>query len=101
MARIDNLTNFLTDVAGAIKTKLGDQTNIPASEFDNKIASIPTQGTYQSKSLEITQNNSTNQITPDTGYDALSSVEVEVNVDAVMTNSDYNTALDLANDILG
>lgn len=40
MARINNLTNFLTDVASAIKTKLGDNTSIPASQFDTKIDSI-------------------------------------------------------------
>lgn len=162
MARVNNLSNFLTDVASAIKTKKGSQTAIPAANFDTEILAIPVVnneqktvtpntsgfdvepssgytglsrvtvnpvtsaidnniqaqnikdgveilgvtgtlqgGTYQSKSLEITQNNSTNQITPDTGYDALSAVEIEVNVDAVMTNSDYNTALDLADDILG
>lgn len=42
MARINNLTNFLTDVATAIKTKTGDSTAIPASQFDTKIANIST-----------------------------------------------------------
>lgn len=42
MARINNLTNFLTDVASAIKTKIGDNTPIPASQFDIKIADIST-----------------------------------------------------------
>lgn len=42
MARINNLTNFLTDVATAIKTKTGDSTAIPASQFDTKIANITT-----------------------------------------------------------
>ena len=42
MARTDNLTNFLTDVATAIKTKTGDSTAIPASQFDTKIANITT-----------------------------------------------------------
>lgn len=42
MARINNLTNFLTDVASAIKTKTGDSTAIPASQFDTKIANITT-----------------------------------------------------------
>ena len=37
MARTNNLTNFLTDVATAIKTKTGDNTPIPASQFDTKI----------------------------------------------------------------
>lgn len=42
MARTNNLTNFLTDVAGAIKTKTGDNSLIPASQFDTKIAGITT-----------------------------------------------------------
>ena len=42
MARTNNLTNFLTDVASAIKTKTGDSSLIPASQFDTKIANITT-----------------------------------------------------------
>lgn len=42
MARTNNLTNFLTDVASAIKTKTGDSTAIPASQFDTKITNIST-----------------------------------------------------------
>lgn len=42
MARIDNLTNFLTDVATSIKAKTGDSTAIPASQFDTKILGIQT-----------------------------------------------------------
>ena len=41
MARTDNLTNFLTDVASAIKTKKGSQTAIQASSFDTEIANLP------------------------------------------------------------
>jgi len=40
MARTDNLPNFLTDVATSIKSKTGDSTSIPASQFDTKINSI-------------------------------------------------------------
>lgn len=42
MARVDNLENFLTDVAGAIKTKKGTTDKIPATNFDTEIASIET-----------------------------------------------------------
>ena len=42
MARTNNLTNFLTDVATAIKTKTGDSSLIPVSQFDTKIANITT-----------------------------------------------------------
>lgn len=41
MARIDNITNFLTDVADAIRTKGGISSQIPASEFDTAIANLP------------------------------------------------------------
>ena len=41
MARTDNLENFLTDVAAAIKSKKGNNTNIPAPNFDNEIINLP------------------------------------------------------------
>lgn len=41
MARTDNLTNFLTDVANAIKEKKGVDTPIKASEFDKEITNLP------------------------------------------------------------
>ena len=41
MARTDTLTNFLTDVATAIKTKKGDKTTIPAANFDTEITNWP------------------------------------------------------------
>ena len=44
MARINNLTNYLTDVATAIKTKKGDSTPILASDFDTEILNLPSGG---------------------------------------------------------
>ena len=41
MARIDTLTNFLTDVAAAIKAKKNTTDNIPAANFDIEIANLP------------------------------------------------------------
>lgn len=79
MARINNLTNFLNDVAAAIKEKLGDNTNIPAAQFDTKIREIETGGDYQSKTVNISANGS-QTITPDSEYDALSSVVINVQV---------------------
>lgn len=48
-------------------------------DFADDIASIPTGGTYQSKSVRYTTNGS-RTIRPDSGYDALSSVNVDVDV---------------------
>lgn len=42
MARTDNLTNYLTDVADAIRTKTGSQSTIQASNFDTEIEDIET-----------------------------------------------------------
>lgn len=41
MARVDNLNNFLTDVAEAIRTKKGTTDTIPASSFDTEITNLP------------------------------------------------------------
>lgn len=41
MARIDTLTNYLTDVASAIRTKTGESGTIQASSFDTAISNIP------------------------------------------------------------
>lgn len=59
MARINNLTNFLTDVATAIKTKLGDNTSIPASQFDTKIGSIKGIGDGYTDNLGLANNTTT------------------------------------------
>ena len=44
MARTDTLTNFLTDVATAIKAKKGDETAISAANFDTEIINLPSGG---------------------------------------------------------
>ena len=79
MARTNNLSNFLTDVAAAIKAKLGDNTPIQASQFDTKIGQIETVGTYQNKVVNITSNQQLT-VEPDAQYDALSSVSITVAV---------------------
>lgn len=79
MARVNNLTDFLNDVATAIKQKTGSSSPIPASQFDTEILSITTGGTYQTKSQSITTNGNY-IITPDTGYDAMDRVIISVSV---------------------
>lgn len=85
MARTNNLTDFLTDVSSAIKQKTGDNTPIPASEFDTEILSIETGGNYQSKTLNVAQNGNYNLL-PDTGYDAISDVSISVSVSPILQN---------------
>lgn len=79
MARVNNLSNFLTDVASAIKTKKGSETAIPAANFDTEILALPSQGVYQTKVITINENGQT-VITPDSGYDAMDGVQVTTNV---------------------
>ena len=80
MARTNDLVNFLNDVALAIKTKLNNNTPIPASQFDTAIMSIETPGTYQNKQVPAITANGNYTITPDSGYDALSSVSISIQV---------------------
>ena len=79
MARTNNLTNFLTDVASSIRDKTGETAKIAAKDFDTKISSIKTTPKLQTKSITITTNGAQN-ITADTDYDGLSNVEVTTNV---------------------
>ena len=44
MARTNNLTDFLSDVADAIRTKKGTEETILASDFDTEIENLPSGG---------------------------------------------------------
>ena len=79
MARVNNLTNFLTDVATAIKTKKGSSTAIPAANFDTEILALPSQGIYQTKEMNITTNGNY-EITPDENYDAMDKLRLSIDV---------------------
>ncbi len=80
MARINNLTNFLTDVANAIRSKTGKSETIACEDFDTEIESIESGGAnLQTKSITITSNGTTS-VTPDINYDGLSSVSITTNV---------------------
>ncbi len=105
MARIDTLTNFLTDVANSIRTKKGTTDKISPANFDTEIESIQGGGepNLQSKSLTITSNGTTN-VTPDDGYDGLDKVAITTNVSgggddweinncASLFTNDYRTSL--------
>lgn len=76
MARTDNLSNFLSDVAESIKEKKGINAKIPANKFDEEIASIVGGSEPKLQSKEFRPQNKAQRITPDTGYDGLSDVLV-------------------------
>lgn len=78
MAKTDNLTDFLTSVADAIRAKKGTSDLINPQNFDSEIASISTSKEEQEKTVTITENGTTD-VLPDDGY-ALSKVTVTTNV---------------------
>ena len=79
MAKNNNLTDFLTGVADAIRTKKGTSDSINPQNFESEIESISTSKEEQEKSVETTQNG-TIVILPDSGK-VLSKVTVIVNVE--------------------
>lgn len=74
MAKTDNLTDFLTGVANAIRTKKGTTAKINPQNFETEIGSMMTSKPEQEKTAEAT--NSRQIISPDDGK-ILSSVIVE------------------------
>ena len=60
MARTDNLTNYLTDVADAIREKKGTTDVIPANTFDEEIKNLPSGGVDINDYFETTVTNSNN-----------------------------------------
>lgn len=83
MAKTDNLTDFLTGVAGAIRTKKGTTALINPQDFESEISSIDTAKPEQNKTLTVTENG-TQTVKPDTGK-VLSGVTVTTNVPATPT----------------
>ena len=63
MARTNNLTDFLSDVADAIRTKKGTSETILASDFDTEIENLPSGGGDLDEYFvtEITKNTSSSQ----------------------------------------
>lgn len=75
MARVLITDTYLSDIAGAIRGKLGVQTTYTPPQMAGAIASIPTGGAPVLQSKTVTENGT---VTPDAGYDGLSEVVVNV-----------------------
>lgn len=73
------LTTKITNIAESIRNKTGKTNLLTLDEMPNEINSIKTDPILQDKSIEITENGTTN-ITADEGYDGLNNVEVVTNV---------------------
>lgn len=80
MAKNNNLTDFLTDLADGIRAKKGTTGTINPQNFRSEIASIETAKPEQTKTVTITENG-TITITPDSGK-VLTAVTVTTNVQA-------------------
>lgn len=80
MAKNNNLTDFLTDIADGIRAKKGTTGTINPQNFRSEIASIETAKPEQTKTVTITENG-TITIIPDSGK-VLTAVTVTTNVQA-------------------
>lgn len=76
MSKSNNLTDFLTDVAGAIRTKKGypSTQKINPQNFSSEIASIVSSPKLQSKTVNPASYKQV--VKPSSGYDGLSQVTV-------------------------
>lgn len=78
MAKNNNLTDFLTGVANAIRRKRGTTGKINPQNFEEEISGIPTEKPEQEKNITITENGTT-IILPDDGK-TISKITITVNV---------------------
>lgn len=78
MSKVDNLTDYLTDLGNTIRTKKSKTDLINPQDFSDEISSINTAKPEQAKIVTYTANG-TYAVTPDEGY-TLAGVRTTVNV---------------------
>lgn len=78
MSKVDNLTDYLTDLGNTIRTKKSKTDLINPQDFSDEISSIDTAKPEQAKIVTYTANG-TYAVTPDEGY-TLAGVRTTVNV---------------------
>lgn len=93
MARTSSLTDFLTDVADAIRTKKGTTDTIPANTFDTEIASIEGGNKYAPRIISFTGYKGT-----ELDYE-IANLDTSnlTSTNGMFSNSEYLTDLDLSN----
>ena len=67
MSKQNNLTDFLTGVAGAIRAKKGTTAKINPQNFESEIASIDTQKPTEEKTVDLAMSSGIQTITPTSG----------------------------------
>lgn len=123
MARVDTLPHYLTDIAEALREKLGTEAVLNATNFDTLIGSIVT---LIGETKTVTPTTSQQVITPSQGYNGITEITVNAvtssidediipanikkdisilgvtgTYEGMMSREDYITALELADNILG
>lgn len=78
MAKNNNLSDFLKDLADTIRAKTGKTSLINPQDFSDEINALGTVNN-QSKAIEITSNGTIN-VSPDSGYTGLNNVVINTNV---------------------
>lgn len=79
MASKTNLTEFLTDIAEAIRTKTGKTEKLSAETFDTEILNITTAKVQPVKLITVNENGSY-VFAPDEDFDAIGELSVKVDV---------------------